>query len=107
MTKQAAVNIAGPYGARHTETEIQIQGRHGAIMFRYPQTKAGEVCAVEHLRRLQNNYGKQRKAVEQAAHDVLAALVLIVETAGDEHLQTIIGKEGVKQVRAALAKAAA
>jgi len=96
--------IEGPYCAHHKDTEILIRGRHGAIVRRYPNTPTGQLCANVDLGRLQDLYGKQRKRVEKAAPHILAALTLIVETAGYEHLQTIIGKEGVKQVRDAIAR---
>lgn len=69
-----ANGISGPYWLYHAANEIQVQGRHGAIVRRYPATKIGEACANEDVRLLQKGYGKQQKAIREAAFDLLAAL---------------------------------
>ena len=102
----AATQIPGPYILNETSTEIQVRGRWGKIVRRYPLTAQGRACADYDARRLQAGYTTEQKRVRDAAPAMLDALRQLSDYAGKVDPDSEFGRV-VIAARSAIAKATA
>jgi hypothetical protein len=108
-TTFTANGIAGPYGIKHTDKEIQVHGRYSEIVARYPNTETGLMCAEEHCRRLIKGWDKAQRRLRDAAPDLLAALEPIAkfleQNGTDADYHDADGTGWISRAKAAIAKA--